>query len=213
MPRGLTADDIRRLLAVVPDTSAGLRDRAIILTLVLTGRRRAEVLGLKVGDLTREGDAAYYSYRGKGGKTGRRGATTTGLRRHTASAEGLWEAPGNDGADGVALAGQGLGRHHLGHVLPKVAEVAEGGWAAALGRSCFSALSRQVAAGRGRDGRGGEPVLGPQLAGGDQRVPAAARRAGRQELGEGGRGDWGLAFPLGSSNRNGCRPPAPRYFA
>ncbi len=71
-PRGLSADDIRRLLAVVPDTNAGLRDRAIILTLVLTGRRRAEVLNLKAGDLSSEGDAAYYTYRGKGGKTGRR---------------------------------------------------------------------------------------------------------------------------------------------
>lgn len=38
VPRGLTADDIRRLLAVVPDTNPGLRDRAIIMTLVLTGR-------------------------------------------------------------------------------------------------------------------------------------------------------------------------------
>ncbi|MGA2662560.1 MAG: site-specific integrase [Verrucomicrobiota bacterium] len=36
--RGYSADEIRRLLAVVPDTVAGRRDRAIILTLVLTGR-------------------------------------------------------------------------------------------------------------------------------------------------------------------------------
>ncbi|MFQ6026322.1 MAG: tyrosine-type recombinase/integrase [Dehalococcoidia bacterium] len=50
----------------------GLRDRAIILVLTLTGRRRTEVLGLKAGDLSREGDTVYYSYRGKGGKTGKR---------------------------------------------------------------------------------------------------------------------------------------------
>src|SRR5208283_351097 len=43
-----------------------------ILTLVLTGRRRAEVLGMKTGDLNVEGERTYYSYRGKGGKTGRR---------------------------------------------------------------------------------------------------------------------------------------------
>ena len=36
-PRGLTADQIRRLLEVVPPTPVGLRDRAIILTLVMTG--------------------------------------------------------------------------------------------------------------------------------------------------------------------------------
>src|SRR5665811_1059130 len=35
-PRGLTAEEIRRLLAIIPDTPVGLRNRAIILTLVLT---------------------------------------------------------------------------------------------------------------------------------------------------------------------------------
>jgi site-specific recombinase XerD len=70
-PRGLSAEQIRSLLAVLPTTPVGLRDRAIILTLVLTGRRRAEVLGLKAGDLSDEG-SAFYSYRGKGGKTGKR---------------------------------------------------------------------------------------------------------------------------------------------
>ena len=71
-PRGLTAADIKKLLDFIPDNPVGLRDRAIILTLILTGRRRAEVLNLKAGDLTQEGDAVYYSYRGKGGKHGKR---------------------------------------------------------------------------------------------------------------------------------------------
>src|SRR5918996_1783902 len=71
-PRGLAATDIQNLLAVIPDTPVGLRDRAIILVLTLTGRRRTEVLSLKAGDLSREGDTAYYCYRGKGGKTGKR---------------------------------------------------------------------------------------------------------------------------------------------
>ena len=71
-PRGLTAADIKKLLDFIPDNPVGLRDRAIILTLILTGRRRAEVLSLKAGDLTQEGDAVYYSYRGKGGKHGKR---------------------------------------------------------------------------------------------------------------------------------------------
>ena len=70
--RGYTADEVRRLLAVVPDTTAGRRDRAILLTLVLTGRRRAEVIGLRAGDLSIEGETCFYSYRGKGGKRGRR---------------------------------------------------------------------------------------------------------------------------------------------
>ncbi len=71
-PRGLSAEQVQKLLAIIPNTPVGLRDRAIILTLVLTGRRRAEVLGMKAGDLTLDRERAYYSYRGKGGKRGRR---------------------------------------------------------------------------------------------------------------------------------------------
>jgi integrase/recombinase XerC len=70
--RGYAADEVRRILAVIPDTVAGRRDRAIVLTLLLTGRRRAEVIGLTAEDLSVEGDTAYYRYRGKGGKRGRR---------------------------------------------------------------------------------------------------------------------------------------------
>jgi site-specific recombinase XerD len=64
-PRGLAASDIQRLLSVLPDTPVGLRDRAIILTLTLTGRRRSEVLGLKAANLHWEGTVVYYNYRGK----------------------------------------------------------------------------------------------------------------------------------------------------
>ena len=71
-PRGLTADDIRRVLAVVPETPVGLRDRAIVLTLTLTGRRRAEVLNMTAGDLSVEDAKVWYRYRGKGGKAGKR---------------------------------------------------------------------------------------------------------------------------------------------
>jgi integrase len=40
--------------------------------LTLTGRRRTEVLNLKARDLIKEGEAVYYTYRGKGGKHGKR---------------------------------------------------------------------------------------------------------------------------------------------
>ena len=71
-PRGLTAAHVRQLLAVIPDSPVGLRDRAIVLTLVLTGRRRSEVISLNAGDLTIDGETVFYRYRGKGGKRGRR---------------------------------------------------------------------------------------------------------------------------------------------
>src|SRR6266513_4855566 len=71
-PRGLSADDIRKLLAVIPETPTGLRDRAIVLTLTFTGRRRAEVMNLTEQNIIREGSQVFYTYRGKGGKTGKR---------------------------------------------------------------------------------------------------------------------------------------------
>jgi integrase/recombinase XerC len=71
-PQGLSADDIRKLLAVIPDTPIGLRDRAIILTFTFTGRRRAEVLNLKAENIVHEDETVFYTYRGKGGKTGKR---------------------------------------------------------------------------------------------------------------------------------------------
>jgi site-specific recombinase XerD len=71
MPRGLSGAQIKQLLRVLPSTPVGLRDRAIILTLVMTGRRRAEVLGMTADSISVE-DRVYYTYRGKGGKAGKR---------------------------------------------------------------------------------------------------------------------------------------------
>jgi len=71
VPRGLEVEELQRLLGVIPDTVVGKRDRAIILTAVFTGLRRQEIIGLKAGDLTRNG-AVYYNVRVKGGTTRRR---------------------------------------------------------------------------------------------------------------------------------------------
>ena len=71
-PRGLSPEQVRALLTAVPDTVKGRRDRAIILTLLLTGRRRSEVLDLKAEDISFDDEKPLYTYRGKGGKRGRR---------------------------------------------------------------------------------------------------------------------------------------------
>jgi integrase/recombinase XerC len=70
--RGYSADEVRRLLAVVPDTVPGRRDRAILLVLILTARRRSEVISLRAGDLSIEGETVSYKYVGKGHHVGRR---------------------------------------------------------------------------------------------------------------------------------------------
>jgi site-specific recombinase XerD len=65
-PRGLEVGEINRLFAATPPTPAGKRDRAIMVTLLLTARRRSEVLGMRAGDITL-GAVPTYVYRGKGG--------------------------------------------------------------------------------------------------------------------------------------------------
>jgi integrase/recombinase XerD len=51
LPRGPEPEAIRRILAAIPDTSWGGRDRAIVLIILLCGLRRSEVLGLTAGDV------------------------------------------------------------------------------------------------------------------------------------------------------------------
>ena len=83
--RGLSADEVRRLLAVIPDTSVGQRDRAIVVTLLLTGRRRAEVLYMKAGDVACErGVRTTYGARaGRAGSGNCRGPRTTRCARRS----------------------------------------------------------------------------------------------------------------------------------
>ena len=65
-PSGLSAIQVQQLLQVIPDTVKGRRDLAIVLTLVLTGRRRSEVINLTAGDIAFDDSAAFYRYLGKG---------------------------------------------------------------------------------------------------------------------------------------------------
>ena len=51
LPRGLSPGEVQGLLAAIPDTAPGRRDRAIVLTALYTGLRRRELLGLSLDDL------------------------------------------------------------------------------------------------------------------------------------------------------------------
>ena len=57
---------------MIPDSVKGRRDLAIVLTLVLTGRRRSEIINLTAGDVSFDESAVFYRYIGKGGVRGRR---------------------------------------------------------------------------------------------------------------------------------------------
>ncbi len=184
--RGLSADEVRRLLAVVPDTVAGRRDRAILLVLFLTGRRRAEVIGLTAGDISLDDGTPFYAYRGKGGKRGRRELPRPAYEalRATLADAGLELA---QIPVGLALAGWGgfAGRHEL-HVLRQVPTVPPGCGSGAVRRPHHPPHRGQAPARCRRVDRGGECVPRPFEPGGDDRLPPAAR--GRDGSGVGGRG-------------------------
>ena len=68
-PKGLTPAQTRELLEAVPATLSGQRDRAIILTAVLTGLRREELIGLTAAAIgLDDDDTPMYTARTKGGK-------------------------------------------------------------------------------------------------------------------------------------------------
>ena len=73
-PRGLTATNIKMLLEVILQTPVGLRHRAIVFVLILTGRRRTAAPSPKAGNLCQGWDAVYYVNRGKSGKQCKRGS-------------------------------------------------------------------------------------------------------------------------------------------
>ncbi|MEO6043112.1 MAG: tyrosine-type recombinase/integrase [Tepidiformaceae bacterium] len=127
--RGYTAGDVQKILAVIPDTVAGRRDRAIVLTLVMTGRRRSEVINLKAKDITVEDERAFYSYRGKGGKQGRRELPRPAYLAVLATLADAEKSLLTMEAFGVDLAGGSWRtRRHLRHVLQPSAHVhARGG--------------------------------------------------------------------------------------
>jgi integrase/recombinase XerC len=142
--RGYSADEVKRLLDVAPDTIAGRRDRAILLVFILTGRRRTEVMELKAGDIEIADGTVLYSYRGKGGKRGRRELPRPAweaIRRtlsdcgkdlpSMAAEESLWQAGAPKGLSGSTfyarfrryLADAGLqptGLHILRHSAAKL---------------------------------------------------------------------------------------------
>jgi integrase len=81
---------------------------AIFLTLVLTGRRRAEVIGMKAGNLILDRDRAYYTYRGKGGKQGHRELPQPALNaiRASLAAFGKDLLPAHELLDALCTAGR-----------------------------------------------------------------------------------------------------------
>lgn len=72
LPHGLTVSELRRLLEAIPDSRPGRRDRAVIVTILLTGLRRTEIFSLRAGDLEGSGESLTYTVRVKGGHSRRR---------------------------------------------------------------------------------------------------------------------------------------------
>ena len=65
----LSVDEVRALLRSIPrNTVVGLRDYALIVTYLYTGRRSSEVRTLRWGDIRQEGGRVWYDWKGKGKK-------------------------------------------------------------------------------------------------------------------------------------------------
>jgi site-specific recombinase XerD len=128
IPKGLDASGLRRLLATIPPTTSGLRDRAIIITVALVGLRRAEVLGLRARDIATDGKAMTWTARTKGGQIRCRELPEPAWSAITAylDAAGRPFATLDPDAPLFPISGQGFaanldryaGRAGLGHLTP-----------------------------------------------------------------------------------------------
>lgn len=68
---GLTKEEVYALLRKIDRTTVtGLRDFALIVTYVATGRRSTEIASLRWGDLSEKNGVRFYAWSGKGGKSG-----------------------------------------------------------------------------------------------------------------------------------------------
>ena len=178
---------------MVPATPVGLRDRVIILTLVFTGRRGAEVLGMTAGSISVDGTTDFYSYRGKGGKAGKRE-----LPRPACEAIWQWlECVGKDPAtmqpdESLWLPREAGAASRAGRSIPTCG-------ATRRRRAC----RRVVCTSSGIQPQGAGAMWERQSKtcrgssttpawGSDDDLPAASRGSGGPELGEVAEGDRGL---------------------
>jgi integrase len=107
----------QKLIDAIPSTPLGFRDKAILLFLAATGRRRSEVANLRIRDLDLRGAAPRYTVRMKGNRIATFELPTIVLEALTA----YWTAAGRSGSmrpdSGVFTAwrGSAITEHHDEH--------------------------------------------------------------------------------------------------
>jgi integrase len=215
--RGYSADEVRRLLAVVPDTVAGRRDRALLLTFILTGRRRTEVIGLTAGDISIEGETVFYAYRGKGGKRGRRELPRPAYEALCATLADAGLEPWLDAQGGFTVAGGSgtPGRDGL-DLLRQVPPLPWGGRPSTDRNTRPTTQCREAPPRRRRVDRVRQLVLGPQLTRGHERLPQAARGRHRSDLAGGRAGDRTEPVLVSSETEEGLAVgarPSPTHYS
>ena len=149
-PKGLTAADIKKLLDCNARYSSGIAETGqSFLTLTLTGRRRAEVLNLKAGNLTQEGASNLLLLSRQRWQTRQAGIAPARIQGHTAGPGSLRQGSRRDEARRVPVAIQcrQWARYHQRHLLRQSAPVLQGCWSNASGCAHLPALSSQTAEG------------------------------------------------------------------
>lgn len=196
-PRGLTTEEVARLLAVIPDTPSGLLDRALIVTALLTGLRRSEVVGLRVLP-SLGGGAARYEVRTKGGAVRRRELPEPAWRTSLAAAAAAGRSGGTDGARAFPVSDGTF----YGH-LQRHAE------AAGLGQIGCHVLRHTAAKARRRAGASIEDVCSLL---GHRSLLTTVRYLARLEV-ERDDGWWPVALKLGlAGSAPAGRPAAMRTY-
>ena len=149
-PRGLSLAEMARLLAVIANTPAGLLDRAMTVTALLTGLRRSELAALHLSEML-TGPAACYEVRTKGGGVRRRELPAPAWLaiRLASAALGTSIGPGGD-----------YSRSPTPRTTPTCAAMARRLDSAACRPTCCATPQRSSADKRGRRSRSSRPCWG-----------------------------------------------------
>ena len=172
VPKGLSADGVQRLLAVIPNNLVGPKRprHHPHASLQRTPPRRGLWFEGGRPDRRRWPDLLRLSRQGR--QDGTQGTADAGGRGDTGLADGFRTRPREDEGRSLGLAQPADRRgDHLRHLLHQPTSLPGEGWPAACRGTCLPSQRGEAQARCRRVGGGGVEVLGPQQPGGHDHIP------------------------------------------